>query len=33
MELTAGWITVAIIANLGAFFVSADIVPDVTLAS
>ena len=28
MELTAGWITVAIIANLWAFFVSADIVPD-----
>lgn len=29
MELATGWITVAIIANLGAFFVSADIVPDI----
>lgn len=29
MELTTGWIAVAIIANLGAFFVAADIVPDV----
>lgn len=29
MELTTGWITVAIIANLGAFFVSLDIVPDI----
>ena len=28
MELTIGWITVAIIANLGAFFVAVDIVPD-----
>lgn len=28
MELTTSWITVAIIANLGAFFVSLDIVPD-----
>lgn len=29
MELVTGWITVAIIANLGAFFVSVDIVPDI----
>lgn len=28
MELTTGWIIVAIIANLGAFLVSADVVPD-----